>query len=113
VRKIFGPVACIFRVSDKDEAFALANSSEYGLGASLFCNRLDYVMEFTEQVKGGTIWVNDVLTDNDGAPFGGMRNSGDGSRELGGLESLESYRESKHVHIDYSNESKSVWFPYR
>jgi len=112
--EIFGPVACIFRVEDKDEAFALANSSEYGLGASLFSNRLDYVMEFTEKIKGGTIWVNDVLTDNDGAPFGGMRNSGDGSRELGGLESLDAYRESKHVHIDYSNEPKlKVWFPYK
>jgi betaine-aldehyde dehydrogenase len=110
--EIFGPVACIFRVGNKDEAFTLANSSEYGLGASLFSNRLDYVMEFTETIKGGTIWVNDVLTDNDGAPFGGMRNSGDGSRELGGLESLDAYRESKHVHIDYSNEPKSAWFPY-
>jgi betaine-aldehyde dehydrogenase len=111
--EIFGPIACIFRVENKEEAFNLANSSEYGLGASLFSNRLDSVMEFTEQVKGGTVWVNDVLSDNDGAPFGGMRNSGDGSRELGGLESLDAYRESKHVHIDYSNEIKSSWFPYK
>ncbi len=51
------------------------------------------------------------LTDNDGAPFGGMRWSGVG-RELG-EEGLDAFREPKHVHVDYLMEQKAYWYPYR
>ena len=50
------------------------------------------------------------LTDNDAAPFGGMRKSGMG-RELG-EEGLDAFRETKHVHMDFVPERKSYWFPY-
>ena len=63
-----------------------------------------------EEIKAGTFWVNDPLTDNEAGPFGGMRQSGIG-RELG-VEGLEAFREPKHVHIDYIQERKSYWFPY-
>jgi betaine-aldehyde dehydrogenase len=61
------------------------------------------------EIKAGTFWINDPLTDNDAAPFGGMRKSGLG-RELG-EEGLDAFRETKHVHLDYSLEAKSFWFP--
>ena len=67
-------------------------------------------MQAMEEVKAGTFWVNDPLTDNEAGPFGGMRQSGIG-RELG-VEGLEAFREPKHVHIDYIQERKSYWFPY-
>jgi betaine-aldehyde dehydrogenase len=63
-----------------------------------------------EEIKAGTFWVNDPLTDNEAGPFGGMRQSGIG-RELG-EEGLDAFRETKHVHIDYIQERKSYWFPY-
>jgi betaine-aldehyde dehydrogenase len=63
-----------------------------------------------ENIKAGTFWVNDPLTDNDAGPFGGMRASGIG-RELG-EEGLDAFREPKHVHIDYVMERKSYWYPY-
>ena len=106
----FGPVAPIMRVKDIDEAIALANDSEYGLGANILTNKLEYAMKAAERVKAGTFWINDPLTDNDAGPFGGMRMSG-GGRELG-LEGLEEFRETKHVHLDYQLEVKPYWYPY-
>jgi betaine-aldehyde dehydrogenase len=108
--EVFGPVAAIVRVKDVDEAIALANDSDYGLGANIYTNNLRYVMKAMEEVKAGTFWVNDPLTDNEAGPFGGMRQSGIG-RELG-EEGLDAFREPKHVHIDYVMERKSYWFPY-
>jgi betaine-aldehyde dehydrogenase len=108
--EIFGPVAAIVRVKDVDEAIVLANDSDYGLGANIYTNNLRYVMKAMEEIKAGTFWVNDPLTDNEAGPFGGMRQSGIG-RELG-EEGLDAFREPKHVHIDYVQELKSYWFPY-
>ncbi|HEY6118934.1 MAG TPA: aldehyde dehydrogenase family protein, partial [Pyrinomonadaceae bacterium] len=106
----FGPVAPIMKVKDIDEAIALANDSEYGLGANILTNKLEYAMKAAERIKAGTFWINDPLTDNDAGPFGGMRMSG-GGRELG-LEGLEEFRETKHVHLDYKLEMKPYWYPY-
>jgi acyl-CoA reductase-like NAD-dependent aldehyde dehydrogenase len=108
--EIFGPVAAIVRVADVDEAIRLANDSDYGLGANIYTNNLRHVMSAMEEIKAGTFWVNDPLTDNEAGPFGGMRQSGMG-RELG-EEGLDAFREPKHVHIDYIMEAKSYWFPY-
>ena len=108
--EIFGPVAAIVRVADVDEAIRLANDSDYGLGANIYTNNLRHVMSAMEEIKAGTFWVNDPLTDNEAGPFGGMRQSGIG-RELG-EEGLDAFREPKHVHIDYIMEAKSYWFPY-
>jgi acyl-CoA reductase-like NAD-dependent aldehyde dehydrogenase len=66
--------------------------------------------QFFEEVKAGTIWINDPLTDNYAGPFGGMRLSG-GARELG-QEGLEEFRETKHVHWDFAMEKKEYWYPY-
>jgi acyl-CoA reductase-like NAD-dependent aldehyde dehydrogenase len=108
--EVFGPVAAIVRVRDVDEAIALANDSDYGLGANIYTNNLRHVMRAMEEIKAGTFWVNDPLTDNEAGPFGGMRQSGFG-RELG-EEGLDAFREPKHVHIDYIQERKGYWFPY-
>jgi betaine-aldehyde dehydrogenase len=108
--EIFGPVASIIRVKDVDEAIEKANDSDYGLGANIYTNNLRNVMHAMEDVKAGTFWVNDPLTDNEAGPFGGMRQSGIG-RELG-EEGLDAFREPKHVHIDYVMERKGYWFPY-
>ena len=108
--EIFGPVASIVRVRDVSEAIARANDSDYGLGANIYTNNLRYVMQAMEDIKAGTFWVNDPLTDNEAGPFGGMRQSGIG-RELG-EEGLDAFREPKHVHIDYVAERKGYWFPY-
>jgi len=111
VEEIFGPVLAITIVKNADEAIALANDSKYGLGACIYTNNLEIAMRAMENIKAGTFWINDPLTDNDAAPFGGMRWSGMG-RELG-EEGLDAFREPKHVHIDYVMERKNYWFPYK
>ncbi len=109
--EIFGPVLSVTVARDADEAIALANDSKYGLGASIFTGSLATAMRAMENIKAGTFWVNDPLTDNDAGPFGGMRWSGIG-RELG-EEGLDAFREPKHVHLDYVMERKFYWYPYR
>ena len=109
-KETFGPVAPIARVASLDEAIERANSSELGLGANVYTRRLDYMLQAMEDIEAGTVWFNDPLTDNEAAPFGGMKSSGIG-RELG-AEGLDDFRQPKHVHIDTKMDHKAWWYPY-
>ncbi|MGD9685043.1 MAG: aldehyde dehydrogenase [Candidatus Obscuribacterales bacterium] len=106
----FGPAIPLMEYRSFEEAIELANDSDFGLGASLLTGDPMKAKIFFEEVKAGTIWINDPLTDNYAGPFGGMKMSG-GARELG-EEGLEQFRETKHVHWDFSTQAKSYWMPY-
>jgi betaine-aldehyde dehydrogenase len=106
----FGPVAPIVAVDSLDEAIALANSTRFGLGANVYTRDLATAVRCMRELKAGTVWINDPLTDNDAGPFGGFKQSGLG-RELG-REGLEAFQETKHVHLDTAIERKSWWYPY-
>jgi betaine-aldehyde dehydrogenase len=106
----FGPVAPVMVYNDFDEAIRYAQDTPYGLGAVLFTRDALKAKTFFEEVKAGSIWINDPLTDNDAGPFGGMKMSGLG-RELG-LEGLEEFMETKHVHWDFVQQEKPWWYPY-
>jgi acyl-CoA reductase-like NAD-dependent aldehyde dehydrogenase len=106
----FGPVAPLVRVKSLDEAIELANSTRFGLGANVYTKDLDTILRCMRELKAGTVWFNDPLTDNDAGPFGGMKQSGLG-RELG-QEGLEAFQETKHVHIETSLAPKDWWYPY-
>ncbi len=109
-KETFGPVAPIAKVTSLEEAIERTNASEYGLGANVYTQRLDYMLQAMEDIDAGTVWFNDPLTDNEAAPFGGMKSSG-GGRELG-PEGLNDFRQSKHVHIDTKMDAKAWWYPY-
>jgi betaine-aldehyde dehydrogenase len=106
----FGPVAPIVRVKSLDEAIELANSTRFGLGANIYTGNLQNVLRCMREIKAGTVWFNDPLTDNDAGPFGGYKQSGLG-RELG-REGLEAFQETKHVHIETEIAPKEWWYPY-
>ncbi len=106
----FGPSIPIMTYESFDEAIRLVNDSRYGLGATLRSTDPRLIKRFFEEVKAGTIWINDPLTDNYAGPFGGMKLTG-GGRELG-EEGLLSFMETKHVHWDFSDEPKDWWYPY-
>jgi betaine-aldehyde dehydrogenase len=106
----FGPTIPIMAYDTFDEAIALANDTEYGLGACLYSHDARKVRRFYEEVRAGTIWINDPLTDNYAGPFGGMKMSGLG-RELG-EEGLEEFWQTKHVHWDIEGGFKDWWYPY-
>jgi betaine-aldehyde dehydrogenase len=106
----FGPTIPIAAYDDLDEAVAWVNASPMGLGATLRSGDPRLVKRFFEQVKVGTVWINDPLTDNLAGPFGGMKMTG-GARELG-EEGLDAFLESKHVHWDFDQTPKDWWYPY-
>jgi acyl-CoA reductase-like NAD-dependent aldehyde dehydrogenase len=106
----FGPTMPNMAYDSFDEAIALANDTEYGLGACLYTHDARKVRRFYEGVQAGTIWVNDPLTDNYAGPFGGMKMSGMG-RELG-EEGLDEFWQTKHVHWDIEGGIKEWWYPY-
>lgn len=110
VEETFGPTIPIMRYDTFDQAIQWVNSSKYGLGATIRTNDPLLAKRFFEEVKAGTIWINDPLTDNYAGPFGGMKYTG-GARELG-EEGLYTFMETKHVHWDFSSEKKSWWYPY-
>jgi acyl-CoA reductase-like NAD-dependent aldehyde dehydrogenase len=106
----FGPVLPVVPVSDFDEALRRANQSQYGLGATLFTTDARKVKRYMEEIEAGNVWVNDPIIDNIAGPFGGMKRSGLG-RELG-LEGLEEFFETKHVHWEIEGGHKSWWYPW-
>ncbi len=107
----FGPVAPLVRVQDFDEALALANKSEYGLGANVYTKDLEEAMRAVDEIDSGMVWVTNPLLDNDAAPFGGRKRSGIG-RELGS-EGLEQFRSTKFVVINpKATPEEASWFPY-
>jgi betaine-aldehyde dehydrogenase len=106
----FGPTLPIMPYKDFDEAIALANDTMMGLGATLLSHDAKLVKRFFDEVKAGTIWINDPLTDNFAGPFGGMKMTG-GGRELG-QEGIDEFYEVKHVHWDVEGKIKEYWYPY-
>jgi aminomuconate-semialdehyde/2-hydroxymuconate-6-semialdehyde dehydrogenase len=93
--EIFGPVVTVTPFRDEAEVIALANSTQYGLAASLWTRDLTRAHRVAEQVACGTIWVNTWLMRDLRVPFGGMKNSGVG-RE-GGDEAIRFFTEPKNV----------------
>ncbi len=77
----FGPVATVTAVADEDEAIALANSSAYGLGASVWTRDLQRGRRVGAQVQSGSLFVNAIVASDARLPFGGTKRSGYG-REL-------------------------------
>ncbi len=65
----FGPVAPIVPVASLEEAIALANSTEFGLGANVYTGELESAVRCMRELRAGTVWINDPLTDNDAGPF--------------------------------------------
>jgi succinate-semialdehyde dehydrogenase/glutarate-semialdehyde dehydrogenase len=78
----FGPVAAVVRVADEAEAIAVANDSDFGLGASVWTTDLERGKDAAARVQSGMVFVNSIVFSDARLPFGGMKRSGYG-RELG------------------------------
>lgn len=98
--ELFGPVALLYRVKDFDEALALANDSPYGLTASIHTKSIHRAMRFCDKVHTGVAVVNAGTHGSEPhMPFGGRKQSGNGSREPG-TEALNIYSELKDLYIN-------------
>ena len=95
--EVFGPILSVLKWRTLDEALAIANSTEYGLTASIWTNDIKTALNAARRVQSGYIWINGFSAHHRGTPFGGMKNSGTGREE--GLDELYSYTENKTIHI--------------
>ena len=93
--EIFGPVVTITPFDTDGEAVAFANSTRYGLSATVWTRDLQRAHRVAAQLQAGTVWINCWLLRDLRVPFGGMKESGVG-RE-GGFESLQFFTEAKNV----------------
>lgn len=99
--EIFGPVLSVIRARGLREAIEIANAVRYGLTASIFTRDVSRVFRFAERAQAGIIHVNRPgVGGYSHAPFGGVKDSGYGGREVGD-EVLNFYTETKSVYINY------------
>lgn len=97
VTELFGPVTCLYRVKDFAEALKLANGSPYGLTAAIQTTNVNRALEFSRKVKSGVAVINGGTYGSEPhMPFGGMKQSGNGSREPG-TEALDVYSNLKNI----------------
>ncbi len=82
--EFFGPVAMFFRVKDENEAIALANDSDFGLGGSVFTRDTARGKRVASRIDTGMMFINNISWSDAELPFGGIKDSGYG-RELGDM----------------------------
>ena len=98
--EIFGPVVTITPFDTEEEALMMANSTQYGLSATVWTSDLKRAHRMAENLESGIVWINAWLVRDLRTPFGGVKASGVG-RE-GGWEALRFFTEPKNIFIKYT-----------
>ncbi|HEY2054391.1 MAG TPA: NAD-dependent succinate-semialdehyde dehydrogenase [Solirubrobacterales bacterium] len=80
--EFFGPVAQVYKVGSEEEAVALANDTQFGLGSYLMTNDKEQADRVADKIEAGMVFINGAVADGPELPFGGFKRSGFG-RELG------------------------------
>lgn len=106
--EVFGPFVTIDTFTTDDEALALVNGTDYGLGGGLWTNNLSRAHRVAGSFRSGMVWVNSYKRVNPGSPFGGIGKSGYG-REMG-FEAMHDYTEAKSVWINV-DANIPQWYP--
>ena len=99
--EVFGPVLSVIPFTDEEEAIRIANTTEYGLAATVWTNDVKKAIRMTKALRAGTVGINGYGLEPH-APFGGYRQSGIG-RE-GGRTAIEAYTEVKTVMLPFTDE---------
>jgi aldehyde dehydrogenase (NAD+) len=100
--ELFGPITCLYRVRDFEEAIALANDSPFGLTAAIHTQNIHRAMTFIGRIQAGVAVVNGGTYGSEPhMPFGGLRQSGNGWREAG-TQALDVYSDLKTVYINHN-----------
>ncbi|WP_250530305.1 aldehyde dehydrogenase family protein [Caballeronia sp. ATUFL_F1_KS4A] len=96
--EVFGPFVTVSTFKSDEEGLAIANGTEYGLGAGLWTRDLQRAHLFARQLKSGMVWINCYKRVSPGSPFGGVGASGYG-REMG-FEVMREYTQAKSVWVN-------------
>lgn len=109
----FGPVVVVVGFDTEEEAVALANDSEFGLGAAVWTKDLSRAFRVSEQIEAGIVWVNTHHRNDPSSPWGGAKTaSGVGSEN--GIEAYHEYTTMKSTIINYASTEESLesddWF---
>ncbi|CAK3176741.1 aldehyde dehydrogenase B (fragment) [Vibrio crassostreae] len=98
--EIFGPVVAVTTFKDSEEALAIANGTEYGLGAGVWTRDNNLISHMTKNIQAGRIWVNCYHAYPAHAAFGGYKKSGIG-RETHKM-MLDHYQNTKNIIVSHS-----------
>jgi succinate-semialdehyde dehydrogenase/glutarate-semialdehyde dehydrogenase len=93
--EIFGPIAPLFRFRTEEEAIAMANDTEFGLACYFYARDIGRIWRVAEGLEYGIVGINEGIISNEMAPFGGVKESGQG-RE-GSKYGLDDYLEIKYL----------------
>jgi len=110
VEEIFGPVVSLSRFRDEEEALALANSSDYGLGGAIWTEDIRKAFRVAGRLRCGLSWVNCHHRNDPSSPWGGFGQSGIGREN--GPEAFEEYTTTKSLTIR-TNQTAENWFGSR
>jgi aldehyde dehydrogenase (NAD+) len=105
--EIFGPVVCVTRFSDVDEALALANGTDYSLAAAVWTNDIDRGHYVSRHLNAGTTWINTYGPTDARLPWGGMGGQSGIGRDLGRT-ALENYTEQKTVWLQVRHQGAAA-----
>ncbi len=94
----FGPAAAVLTATDEASMIAIANASDFGLGASLWTSDLDRAERVAARIEAGNVFVNELVKSDPRVPFGGVKDSGYG-RELG-PQGLREFTNTKTVWVE-------------
>jgi aldehyde dehydrogenase (NAD+) len=99
--EVFGPFVSIIPVESYEEAIRVANATEYGLSTSIFTENTRLSYRALRDIEAGLVYVNAGTTGSEiHLPFGGMKSSGNGHRELGHY-AVEEFSEVKSIFVSY------------
>ncbi|GCE14901.1 aldehyde dehydrogenase family protein [Tengunoibacter tsumagoiensis] len=99
--EVFGPFLSLLPVASYEEAIAVANGTEYGLSTGIFTENARLAFRAMRDIESGLVYINAGTTGSEiHLPFGGMKASGNGHRELGRV-SVEEFSEVKSIFISY------------
>ena len=102
VDEIFGPVLSVISVSSVEQAIEIANTTDYGLTASVFSANGKQALRAARSLRAGTVTVNCFGEGDISTPFGGYKQSGFGGRD-NSLHAHDQYTELKTIWIDLTD----------